>query len=97
MFKKHDWNYYYNKIESAERAYHSYKIDDKHNLKLIKEWEKSVTEAGYYHNKTVTQEGISNVSTARQQFLETQKHLVKEAKSRDHGEYYGMGLGYGLK
>lgn len=100
LFGEYDWSYYYSRIEAAERAYRSYNVDDKHNLHLISHWEKCISDAHYYNNKTTTQEGVSNVSKAREDFLEKQKQLVQQAKSQDHAPapgMYGSYLKAGLK
>lgn len=91
LFGEHDWNHYYNKIEAAEKAYRKYPYDNRHNLTLIEHWEKCISEAQYYVNKTITQEGTNNVVIARENFLDKQKQFVRQARSQDHAETPGMG------
>src|SRR5690348_7166316 len=101
--REKNWNDHYNDIEAAERGYKGYNTDDNHNQHLIEKWQKAKDNATYYLNKTETQEGATNISETRRNFLEKQQQNIDQAKSQDTAElirstgYYGDRDHYGKK
>lgn len=87
IFSQRDWNYYYNKIDNAQRAYHGYAYDNEWNQRLMTQWEKSVAEAKCYLNRTTPQHCDSNASMTREQFLNEQIESIAQAKKRDYPEF----------
>lgn len=87
VVSQHNWSYHYNKIENAQKAYHSYPYDNEWNERLMTLWEKSVAEAKHYLNRTTPQHYDSNASMTREQFLNEQIESITQAKKRDYPEF----------